>query len=517
MIALALGSFLLLVVANVCTATLGIYAGLRLLGFRPQRTALLRIGLLAGSANTMVHILYRLLLRVPLGTHALLMTLVDILVVRWQTRLRWATASVASLLGMILLTSGALLSAGAMAILGVNMARTETTPIYFFLGMVLELSPLVGAALLLWRKDVVLLTADESRGEGERGMWLLAAVLGQSFIILWLTVSTLARSTEFTTVSIPMLLSLSLLFVPVVTYLLAELDRLMRQERAALKAELELARAQREAATAVASREAIARMAAGVAHDVRGPLTPVKNYLAMIWRLVSDSPNAARIQPLLEHSRELIEDIEDTLDDFIYLSRPPSTPKELIDLHALLERLRREMAPTAGAAGIGLDLVLQASRPLLLGRTNRLYRVFLNLVQNAIEACRDGGAVTISTFAADPGTVGIRITDTGMGIPPENLPEIFQPFFTTKRKGTGLGLAIVNNIVDEHEGTVTVQSRPGEGTTVTVTLPTYRDVEAKPVTHAPKRSGEQSVVEGAQLAEPGLERGRDAGELDPSA
>lgn len=514
-IALVLGSLLLLTAANIGTATLGIFAGLRLLAFRPPGAAVWRTGLLAGCGNTVVHLLYRLLLNVPLGTHALLMALVETAVVRWQLRLRWASAAVVSLISMILLTLGALLSTGAMSLLNVNLAQTERNPALFLLGMALEFSPPVAAALFLRQRNAVLVEADESRGERDRGMWLMAAVLGQTFIILWLAVSTLAMSTGFTTVSIPTLLALSLAFIPVVVYLVAELDHLMRQERLALQAELELARAQQEAASARASREAIARMAAGVAHDVRGPLTPVKNYLKMIRQILAHSPEAAKIQPLIDESQEFISDIEETLEDFLYLSRSPSTPEEIVDLHALVERLIREMAPIARSAGIEMAAVLDAPRAILLGRTNRLYRVFLNLVQNAIEACPGGGRVTIRTRPSAPGRVAIEVSDTGVGIPPENLREVFQPFFTTKRKGTGLGLTIVRHIVEEHGGTVALESRPGAGTTVTVTLPALDD-KAERASAGPE-SRKQRLVEGAELAEPGLEGRGQPGELDTGA
>jgi signal transduction histidine kinase len=103
---------------------------------------------------------------------------------------------------------------------------------------------------------------------------------------------------------------------------------------------------------------------------------------------------------------------------------------------------------------------------------DQMSQVFLNLLINAVHAMPDGGALRISLERAD-GHAQAVIADTGHGIPKEDLPKIFQPFFTTKEagKGTGLGLTVVHNIVEEHGGTITVESEPGQGATFTITLP----------------------------------------------
>jgi len=110
--------------------------------------------------------------------------------------------------------------------------------------------------------------------------------------------------------------------------------------------------------------------------------------------------------------------------------------------------------------------------PPIWGDANALQQVVMNLVTNARDAVKDGGEISVETSATTEPAGGVRLVvrDTGPGIPPEVLPKIFDPFFTTKAEGTGLGLSISYGIVRDHEGTVDVQSRPGEGTTFVLTF-----------------------------------------------
>ena len=105
---------------------------------------------------------------------------------------------------------------------------------------------------------------------------------------------------------------------------------------------------------------------------------------------------------------------------------------------------------------------------------NLLYRAFLNLFVNAVQAMPDGGTLFVDSSQASEGqkkNVVVRITDTGIGISEEKLEMIFTPFYTNKNRGTGLGLAIVKNIIEEHNGTIDVESESGKGATFIITLP----------------------------------------------
>jgi two-component system NtrC family sensor kinase len=113
----------------------------------------------------------------------------------------------------------------------------------------------------------------------------------------------------------------------------------------------------------------------------------------------------------------------------------------------------------------------------VFGDRNQLTQVFLNLVLNALDAMPEGGTLTISVEKSEDGNyVNVSFTDTGVGIPEQNLASIFDPFFSTKKhaKGTGLGLSVSLGIIKQHGGDIDVHSEPGNGTTFTVSLPTAR-------------------------------------------
>jgi signal transduction histidine kinase len=104
-----------------------------------------------------------------------------------------------------------------------------------------------------------------------------------------------------------------------------------------------------------------------------------------------------------------------------------------------------------------------------------LGQVILNMVINGVEAMPEGGSLSLTTDSSDNGCVEIRVSDSGVGIPKEELPRIFEPFYSTKPEGTGLGLSISQSIVKQHYGEIQVESEMGEGTSFIVRLPVYQD------------------------------------------
>jgi signal transduction histidine kinase len=126
--------------------------------------------------------------------------------------------------------------------------------------------------------------------------------------------------------------------------------------------------------------------------------------------------------------------------------------------------------------GIRVETRLAPGLPAVLGDANTLQQVILNLLTNAWDALEQGGEVSIETSSAPdrPSAVRLVIADTGRGIAPEDLPRIFDPFFSTKPRGTGLGLSISDGIVREHGGTIDVESAPGRGTRFVLTFPAVR-------------------------------------------
>jgi signal transduction histidine kinase len=115
---------------------------------------------------------------------------------------------------------------------------------------------------------------------------------------------------------------------------------------------------------------------------------------------------------------------------------------------------------------------LDADQPDLFKDSEQIYQVIFNIVFNAIQAMPHGGDILVQTrVSQDPSTVMLEISDTGVGIPPEKIEQIFTPFYTDKNRGTGLGLTIAKNIVEKHQGSIAVTSLPDEGSTFRVTLP----------------------------------------------
>ncbi len=217
---------------------------------------------------------------------------------------------------------------------------------------------------------------------------------------------------------------------------------------------------------------AIGRLAAGVAHEINNPLTGVLTFAHMLLRNAQDHSQGKQDLENIIQATIRCRDIIRGLLDFSRQNVPHKEPSNLNDV------VRRAMNLTRNQARIhGVDVVekLDDSLPPLIIDPNQMQEVFVNIMVNAIDAMPEGGMLTVRTQWVREGDgkwVECAISDTGCGIPPENIERIFDPFFTTKQtdKGTGLGLAVSYGIVSEHNGHISVSSEPGQGTTVTVRL-----------------------------------------------
>jgi signal transduction histidine kinase len=145
-----------------------------------------------------------------------------------------------------------------------------------------------------------------------------------------------------------------------------------------------------------------------------------------------------------------------------------------VDLNGLLKEVVQSFGDELRTNRIEVSLDLGEKLPVVRGSADKLKQVFLNLVLNARDAMPDGGIIQIQT-AGDNGFVKISISDSGVGIPKENLDKIFDAFFTTKSKvsGVGLGLSVSYGIISQHRGNIKVTSTPGEGSTFVVSLPVH--------------------------------------------
>ncbi|HTJ80158.1 MAG TPA: ATP-binding protein, partial [Polyangiaceae bacterium] len=231
---------------------------------------------------------------------------------------------------------------------------------------------------------------------------------------------------------------------------------------------------ERRAANAEALN-AMAPLALGLAHEIRNPLNAAVLELHLLGRAIDRiddenvrDPMRRRVGIVTEEIRRL----ERLLTEFLELARPRAPQREPVDLG----RVVADVLDLEGEAIERRKLAVRrdiAPSCIVSGDVEKLKQVVLNLVVNALDAMPDGGQLSATVSAASD-EVSLSLTDSGKGVDPKILAEIFDPFFTTKPAGTGLGLAIVRKIVEQHGGRVSLKSPPGEGTTVTVTLPSAK-------------------------------------------
>ena len=147
---------------------------------------------------------------------------------------------------------------------------------------------------------------------------------------------------------------------------------------------------------------------------------------------------------------------------------------ENLDLSAALSSTIRQIETQAAAKGVYIKTDIEDG-VMVSGDPEKIHQVFLNLLLNAMEASERGSTITISLQTTNEQTAIATVRDTGSGIAEEHASQIFDPFFTTKTTGSGLGLAVVKAIIDNHRGTINVSSKPGSGTSVSVSLPLLKE------------------------------------------
>jgi len=214
---------------------------------------------------------------------------------------------------------------------------------------------------------------------------------------------------------------------------------------------------------------AMGELVVGIAHEVRNPLGAIKTSAQFLQDKFEPADSRYRFARLIVRETERLNQLVERL---LSLARPAMNDLQyeninnLVNAAATLAVLKAKEQKIKFIADYGQGL------PRLLADARRMQQCFLNIMLNAMDAMPDGGRLLVRT-AHGPGdsSVIVEISDTGEGIPEERLDKIFNPFFTTRSTGTGLGLAIVQQIILEHNGVIEVRSRPGEGTTFTIKLP----------------------------------------------
>jgi two-component system, sporulation sensor kinase E len=220
------------------------------------------------------------------------------------------------------------------------------------------------------------------------------------------------------------------------------------------------------------SLASLTTLAAGVAHEIKNPLGSMGIHLQLIQKKIAGK---ACIEPkdIGQHLAVIGEEV-DRLNrivvDFLFAVKPMDTRLEDGDLNKVLQELLEFVGPELDQAGVTIDSRLEPGLPQLRMDARYIKQALLNLIKNAVAAMPDGGTLGVESARVGE-EVLVRISDTGSGIPEDIMEKIFEPYFTTKPFGTGLGLTIVFKIVKEHYGDISVASRVGEGTTVTLALP----------------------------------------------
>jgi len=218
----------------------------------------------------------------------------------------------------------------------------------------------------------------------------------------------------------------------------------------------------------------IGLLAAGVAHEVNTPLTGVSSYTQMLLGMLNENdPKHA----LLQKVRTQAERATNIVNNLLNFSRTGSATEFCeIDVARVLDDTLQLLEPQLRLSQIEIVRRYDKDAPQAYANAGKLQQVFTNLILNARDAIPDGGRIIVATDTADDGSLVAEISDTGIGIAPENVAKIYDPFYTTKGvgQGTGLGLAVSYGIVQEHAGRITVDSTPGHGTTFRITLPSAR-------------------------------------------
>ncbi|MDH4100552.1 MAG: ATP-binding protein [Nitrospirota bacterium] len=229
--------------------------------------------------------------------------------------------------------------------------------------------------------------------------------------------------------------------------------------------------------------ESFRTLSLGLAHEIRNPLSGIRGAAQLLTReLEADGPGS-----LIEYASIVMKEV-DRLDrlveEFLGFAGSLRINAEPFNIHSLLDDVLDLQKAVQGRENVRIVRRYDPSLPPVLADRERLNQVFLNVVKNSIEAMPSGGEIVIST-GMPPELVysslkknnikqrlmAVKVVDRGTGIPPEKIREVFNPFFTTKPRGLGLGLALSLKIIEEHHGTMSIESDGSSGTTVTIYLP----------------------------------------------
>jgi signal transduction histidine kinase len=234
-----------------------------------------------------------------------------------------------------------------------------------------------------------------------------------------------------------------------------------------------------------AERDALlTRLARGLAHEIKNPLSTMAMNLALLeeeWTRGGGEPSPTERRSLkrVRTLQREVSRLEGILEDFLRFARGGQVNRSPGDLVALVREVLEFMEPELATHEIALHAELPASLPMVVLDPGAFRQALINLLVNARQAMPGGGELIVQVRRHGP-SVEVSITDTGVGMDPETLEHCFDLYWSTKKGGTGLGLSTVSRIVAEHEGTISVVSEEGRGTSITIRLPLLQEVAGRP-------------------------------------
>ncbi|MUT66551.1 PAS domain S-box protein [Paenibacillus sp. NEAU-GSW1] len=216
----------------------------------------------------------------------------------------------------------------------------------------------------------------------------------------------------------------------------------------------------------------VGQLAAGVAHEVRNPLTTLRGFVQLLKRDGKLAPAYFDIM-LSELDR-----INFIVSELLVFAKPQASRYQLTDIRETLNDIVMLLDSEANFYNIRIITRFDDNVPLLKAEPNQLKQVFVNVMKNGIEAMKDGGDLTVELICHSEDSILIRIADQGSGIPEQDMARLCEPFFTRKDEGTGLGLMVSQQIIDNHKGSLSFSSELGVGTTVEIKLPLQQGAAA---------------------------------------
>jgi anti-sigma regulatory factor (Ser/Thr protein kinase) len=206
------------------------------------------------------------------------------------------------------------------------------------------------------------------------------------------------------------------------------------------------------------------QFAAGIAHEIRNPLTSIKGF----FQLIKESTNKDIYYKIIE---EELDKIEQVSNEMLILAKPHSDLRHSHEILPLINDVKMLLETQAIIKNISIVTEFKTNNLCIYCEDTKIKQVLINLIKNAIEVMNQG-TITITVEKTDSQVI-LSVKDEGPGISKENIKKLGEPFYTTKPKGTGLGLLVCQKIIESHEGSLTVESQEGTGTTFTIELPLH--------------------------------------------